>query len=114
MNCRRLTAIALFSVAATAAAGVPAGAFGSGHAASTHTVTLHELRFHPATLTIHRGDRVKWVWRDETEHNVTFHGFHSHTQETGTYTVRFTHAGTFKYHCTIHVEEGMKGKIIVR
>ena len=114
MNGRRLTALALSGFAATAAAGVPAGAFGSGDAASTHTVTLRNIAFHPATLKIHRGDRVKWVWQDATEHNVTFHGFHSHTQERGTYTVRFTHAGTFRYHCTIHVEEGMRGKIIVR
>ena len=113
MNRRRLTTLALVGLAASAVAGVPAGAFGSGHAASTHTVTLREFRFHPATLKIRRGDRVKWVWKEETEHNVTFHGFHSHPQETGSYTVRFRHAGTFKYRCTIHAEEGMRGKIIV-
>jgi plastocyanin len=27
--------------------------------------------------------------------------------------VRFTHSGTFRYFCTIHVSEGMKGKIVV-
>jgi plastocyanin len=32
----------------------------------------------------------------------------------GSYTVRFTRSGTFEYHCTIHLEEGMKAKIIVR
>ena len=31
----------------------------------------------------------------------------------GSYTVRFAHAGTFSYHCTIHVAEGMRGKIVV-
>jgi plastocyanin len=101
------------ALAAALAVAIPAGAFGNASAASTHTVTLRNFRFHPATLTIHRGDRVKWVWQDQTEHNVTFHGFHSRTQETGTYTVRFTKAGTYNYHCTIHFEEGMKGKIIV-
>ena len=111
--------LALPALAAAAAAAVliPAAAFGGGttaHAARTHTVTLREFRFHPRNLTIHRGDSVRWVWHDQVEHNVTFHGFHSHTQETGTYTVRFTHAGTFNYHCTIHVSEGMKGKIIVQ
>jgi plastocyanin len=106
--------IALLAATALAAAAlVPGVAFGGASAASTHTVVLKEIRFHPGTLSIHRGESVKWVWRDEVEHNVTFHGFHSRTQATGSYTVRFTHAGTFNYHCTIHVAEGMRGKIVV-
>jgi plastocyanin len=98
---------------AIALALVPTGALGGAQAARAHTVILHEIRFHPATLKINRGDSVKWVWRDQVEHNVTFHSFHSRTQESGTYTVRFKHRGTFNYHCTIHVEEGMRGKVIV-
>lgn len=92
----------------------PVSAFGGARAASSHTVTLKNIRFHPGTLSISRGDSVTWVWRDgETEHNVTGHGFHSHTQSRGSFTVRFTHSGTFSYHCTIHVSEGMRGKIVV-
>ena len=68
----------------------------------------------PASVTVNRGDSVTWLWRDgETEHNVTFRGFHSHTQASGSYTVKFTHRGTFKYRCTIHEAEGMRGKVIV-
>jgi plastocyanin len=107
------TAALAAGLAAGLAAAIPAGAFGGASAASTHVVTLKNVRFRPATLSIHRGDRVKWVWEDEQEHNITFHGFHSPTQERGTYTVRFTRAGTYNYRCTIHFEEGMKGKIIV-
>jgi len=111
---RRAALAALAASALLAAALLPAIALGGARAASTHTVTLHEIRFHPATLTINRGDSVRWLWRDgETEHNVTFHSFHSRTQSSGSYTVRFTHPGTFSYHCTIHVAEGMRGKIIV-
>jgi plastocyanin len=44
---------------------------------------------------------------------VTFAGFHSRTQTSGSYTVRFTRSGTFNYRCTIHVREGMRGKIVV-
>jgi plastocyanin len=44
---------------------------------------------------------------------VTFAGFHSRTQTSGSYTVRFTHSGTFDYRCTIHVRQGMRGKIVV-
>jgi plastocyanin len=93
---------------------LPSVAFAGAHAAAGHTVTLHEFRFHPGTLSIRRGDKVTWVWRDQVEHNVTFHGFHSRTQVHGSYTVRFTRSGTFNYHCTIHVSEGMRGKIVVR
>jgi plastocyanin len=100
--------------AAIALSLVPTGALGgAARSARTHTVILHEIRFHPATLNVNRGDSVKWIWRDQTEHNVTFHSFHSRTQESGTYTVRFNRRGTFNYHCTIHFEEGMRGKVVV-
>jgi len=102
----------LLVLAAVAAALAPAVAFGGG---GGHTVTLKDLAFHPGTLNIDRGDSVTWVWRDgETEHNVTFHGFHSRTQAQGSYTVRFARTGTFSYECTLHVAEGMRGKIVVR
>src|ERR1700747_1548478 len=113
MQRNRLAALAAVTIAAAIAVAIPVGAFGSASASSTHTVTLHEFAFHPATLKIHRGDKVRWVWQDHGEHNVTFHGFHSRTQVTGAYTVRFTKAGTYNYKCTIHAELGMRGKIIV-
>ena len=101
--------------AASAFAAIPSGAFGGARAAGTHTVTLSSVRFHPGTLSISRGDSVRWLWRERgTEHNVTFAGFHSRTQTSGSYTVRFTRSGTFNYRCTIHVREGMRGKIVVR
>jgi plastocyanin len=110
---RRKSILALAATCIVAAGAIPAAA-SSGTAASTHTVVLKSFRFHPGTLTIHRGDKVMWQWRDgEIEHNVTFHGFHSRTQGSGSYTVRFTRTGTYSYHCTIHVAEGMVGKIIV-
>jgi plastocyanin len=99
--------------AALAVALAPTGALGGASAAKNRTVTLHEFRFHPATLNVNRGDSVKWVWRDQVEHNVTFRSQHSRTQVSGTYTVRFTRKGTFNYHCTIHVQEGMRGKVVV-
>ncbi|HEY2398290.1 MAG TPA: plastocyanin/azurin family copper-binding protein [Solirubrobacteraceae bacterium] len=99
--------------AALAVALVPTGALGGAHAARSHTVTLQEFRFHPATLNVNRGDSVRWVWRDQVEHNVTFRTQHSRTQVSGTYTLRFNRRGTFNYHCTIHVSEGMRGKVVV-
>ena len=99
--------------AATAVAAIPAGAFGGAHAAATHTVTLNGVRFHPATLTVNRGDSVRWAWQySESEHNVTFHGLHSRTGSSGSFTVRFSRAGTFAYRAR-SIEEGMRGKVIV-
>ncbi len=104
----------LAGAAFAAAALIPAAAFGGGHSAATHTVTLKGVRFHPVDLSINRGDTVRWVWQDRgIEHNVTFNGFHSRTQTSGSYSVRFVRQGTFAYRCTIHAAEGMRGKIIV-
>lgn len=110
---RRLLAASLTAGAAAAAALIPAAAFGGARASSNHVVTLQNFHFHPASLTIRRGDTVTWLWKDQVEHNVTFRGFHSRNQIHGSYTVRFTHSGTFNYRCTFHVSEGMIGKIIV-
>ena len=107
----------LLALTASAAALIPTVAFGGAgrgaRTASTHTVVLKDLRYRPSALNINRGESVKWLWEDKTEHNVTGHGFHSRTQERGSYTVRFTQRGTFNYHCTIHVSEGMRGKVVV-
>jgi plastocyanin len=113
MSSRRLGLLAALSLAGAAA--IPAAAFGGAHSAAGHVVTLKNFRFHPGILTIHLDDSVTWLWRDrDTEHNVTFRGFHSRTQLHGSYTVRFTRRGTFPYSCTIHIEQGMTGRIIVR
>jgi plastocyanin len=98
-----------------AAATVPAVALGGAAGASSgHSVVLKSVRFHPGTLSIRRGESVTWLWRDGGErHNVTFHGFHSRTMGSGSYTVRFTRRGSFNYRCTIHEAEGMRGRIIV-
>jgi plastocyanin len=110
---------ALAGVLATfvAAAGtvIPAFATSAGHAASGHTVSMTHTRYHPGTLSIKRGDTVTWLWTDKGhEHNVTGRGFKSRTMTKGSFSVRFTRAGTFNYHCTIHVKEGMRGAIVVR
>jgi plastocyanin len=105
-------AVALAAATATA---IPALASGGAREASTHVVTLSHIRYHPAALRIKRGDTVRWLWEDKgVEHNVTGKGFKSKTMAKGSFSVRFTKAGTFNYHCTIHVAEGMKGSIVVR
>lgn len=102
------------AIALPAAALAGAGSAPAARVAQDHTVVLKYTRFHPATLSIHRGDSVTWLWRDGgIRHNVTAASFRSRTQATGSFTVRFERAGTFDYRCTIHAAEGMKGKVVV-
>ena len=96
------------------ALGLPAAWAGAGQEAGVHTVVLKGLRFRPSTVSIRRGESVTWLWRDgRIEHNVAFGALRSRTQASGSYTVRFTRRGTFGYECTLHVAEGMHGKVIV-
>ncbi len=110
----RTLAGALATLAVATVAALPAFASSGGHAASGHTVTLSHIRYHPGTLSIKRGDTVTWLWQDKgREHNVTGKGFKSRTMTKGAFSIRFARAGTFNYHCTIHVSEGMRGAIVV-
>jgi plastocyanin len=110
----RTLAGVLMALAVATGTTIPALAASTGHGASSHTVTLSHIRFHPPALSIKRGDTVTWLWQDKgAEHNVTGKGFKSRTMTKGSFSVRFTKAGTFNYHCTIHVSEGMVGKIVV-
>jgi plastocyanin len=107
-------AVGALALPAVALAGGVGAAQTPARAAQNHTVVLKNIRFNPGTISIHRGDTVTWLWRDGgTRHNVTGSSFHSRTQGGGSFAVRFTRAGTFNYHCTIHVFEGMKGKVVV-
>jgi plastocyanin len=102
-------------VAGGCAAALPAAlaAGPSGHATATTVVTLKDISFTKSTVQLTRGASVRWVWKDgDTPHNVTFAHRHSRTQKSGTYTLRFAEAGTYRYHCTIHL--GMDGRIVVR
>ncbi len=112
MRRNRVGLLAVLAVAGVTIA--PAAALGGASDAASHTVVLKDIRFHPGSLTIRRGDSVTWLWRDGgTEHNVTSRSFHSRTMSRGSLTVRFNRSGTFSYRCTIHESEGMRGRIVV-
>ena len=115
------------AVAIAAAAGAlsasgfasPTLAGASSIPANPHTITLKNIAFHPAKLRVAVGQAVTWKWEDaalDTQHNVTSTGAarfkSSPTKMTGTYTVRFTHIGTYHFECTIH-PQSMQGEIIV-
>jgi plastocyanin len=112
---RRGTPALLSALAAAAAlATLPAGALGGASLASSHAVALKGVRFQPGTLNINRGESVTWAWNvRNSEHNVSFQGLHSKTGSKGSFSVRFPRAGSFSYVCTVHVAQGMRGRIVV-
>ena len=89
----------------------------AAHAAATRTVTIKDIAFSPKSLTISKGSKVRFAFRDEdTTHNVvstTAKRFTSiGNRTTGSPTRTFTRAGTYRYECTLH--PGMTGRISVR
>ena len=100
-------------LAIAAIAVVPAVASG----ATTKTVRIQNIDFAPHTVVVHKGDSVTWRFLDKsTPHTVTSQGkqrFRSTpAKQSGSYTVRFNTAGTYRYVCLIHFN--MKAKVVVR
>ena len=100
----------LSTFTAVVAAGA-ALAFASASAASvTKTVNVRDDSFSRSSLTIHKGDKVKFAWQDTSDkHNVTVDSgpsdFNSKTKRGNyTYTHTFGKTGTYTLHCTIHPE----------
>ena len=99
---------------------VAAAATGSAAASSSSPgpiVRIQDIAYHPARLVVHRGQSVTWRFLDPaTQHTVTSRGtrrFHSSGfRSTGSYTVRFTTPGTYRYYCRVH--QFMHGTVVVR
>ena len=106
------TVAALGSGTIPAAAAVATALSAGARASGSHTVILQHDRFLPGSISIRRGESVTWVWRDgNVIHNVIGGGFGSRVMSHGTFTVRFTHSGTYNYKCTIHPH--MDGVVVV-
>jgi len=79
------------------------------------TVTISGFAFSPATLNVKTGTTVIWVNQDATVHTVTSdNGGFASSENLGqgaTYAFKFTTAGAYPYHCSIHTF--MKGTITV-
>jgi plastocyanin len=112
-------------VAGGAVAALPAFAPAAAeHASSkkpkTRTVGVQSDFYDPAKLTIHVGDKVKWVWDEASGfelHDVSVDSgptkFNSPTQAGGTFAKTFKKAGTYKLYCTQH-EADMTMTLVVR
>ena len=110
--CGALAALGLAHTALAAA---------GAHSSATKRVSLHDDFFSPKRITISSGDRVRWMWRGENDHNVRFRRVPrgvstkpgSSTRFSGTFTRKFRKRGTYRYVCTIHQDFGMTGSVKV-
>jgi plastocyanin len=93
--------------------GGPTGPGTGGSSATSNDVSVADNYFSPSSTTVAVGS-VTWTWTGSQSHNVTFDdGNASPTQASGTYTRRFSAAGTYSYHCTIH-GAAMSGTVTVK
>lgn len=76
-------------------------------------VVMRDNVFKPATVSVGRGTRIRWVNRGDRSHTTTSTtGLWNVTLDPGeSYARRFRRAGTFRYVCSFH--SGMSGKIVV-
>jgi len=80
-------------------------------------VTIDQHMFVPATVTVHPGEKVTWVNKDQDVHNVTSddqgRSFRTPLLDAGeSATLTFAAPGTFGYHCSVHPD--MTGTVIVK
>jgi plastocyanin len=89
--------------------GAPAG----GPPPASQSVNVQDNQFAAAAVRLATGGTVRWTWRGDNPHNVTFTGGPaSATQSSGTFERTFATAGTFRYICTIH-GQSMSGTVTV-
>jgi plastocyanin len=127
---RTLVSFGLLLVLSLAACGgstgnVPANSSSSEPSVGTAGVNLgtaavkisatDQLTFDPAMQTAHVGDIIEWSNTASVMHTVTFDSQPSLSDPSlapgGVWEVKFTTAGTYQYHCTIH--SSMVGTIVV-
>lgn len=94
-----------------------AGVTGVAGAAGSKTVSLKDIATSPKSLSISKGTKVIFAFRDEgTTHNVKSTGSKRFTtignRTSGSPSRTFSRAGTYRYECTLH--PGMTGRITVR
>ena len=80
----------------------------------TYDVEIENFAFNPSSLTIKKGDSIRWTNRDSVDHTATADNgaFNSPLlSDDENFTFTFNEAGEFSYYCVPHPY--MKAKIIV-
>jgi plastocyanin len=98
------------AVIAAAAVAVPA------HGGATRTIRVDDNVFRPSSLTISRGDTLRFRWVGKAPHNVTRTSGPSFrrisNRKSGSVSRRIGRRGTLRLVCTIH--PGMDMRVRVR
>jgi plastocyanin len=104
-------------VGAVLAAGL--GSAGLAGAATTKTITMKNIALSPAKLTVTKGTKVKWAWKDGSiRHDVQWKngGFKASALQSKAlrpYSITFRKAGTYRYFCSVHPGD-MQGRVVVK
>jgi plastocyanin len=84
-------------------------------ATATNAVSISNYMFAPMSIKVSIGTTVTWTNKDDVHHTVTANasgGFSSpQIAQNGTYSFKFTKAGTYTYYCSDHPY--MKATVIV-
>ena len=88
-------------------------------AAATRTIAVKDNVFAPKKVTVSKNTLVTWRWASDSDaHDVVSRGTKkfasSKIKSSGTHRYRFKKAGTYKYVCTLHDDQGMTGQVVVR
>jgi len=88
-------------------------AIGCAGKSKTVDVKIQNDSFNPNSITISKGDTVKWTNLDAGVHTVVGTDFSSGNISSGkSYGHKFTKTGTYNYHCAI--DPSMQGAVIVK
>jgi plastocyanin len=82
-----------------------------------NNVSVQNNAFSPNSITVSVNSTVTWTNKDSYAHTVTSTGGNDtydsgNINAGGTYTHKFTAAGTYNYKCTLH--SGMSGTVVVQ
>ena len=107
----RRAAVAAVCVALFGGAALPAAA--QLGAPSATDIALKGWKFNPNKVTVAKGDKVNFVWKETVAHNVVVDSTQkSPTQNKGVWTATFAKAGVYNVKCTLH--HGMRMEITVK
>jgi plastocyanin len=107
---------ALLSAGCSEHSDAPTGPIGEGGGA---VIVVGDFAFSAPTVTIDRGESVRWRSTTSTFHTVTPDGHQAFTERQmnapgQTLEVRFDAPGRYRYFCEPHRALGMTGEVVVR
>jgi plastocyanin len=103
------------TTATTAGGAATTGGAATSAAGNAVQVMMTNRSYQPQQVTVKVGDTVTWVNQDAPKHDVVADNGEFKRDlfdKGGTFSLTFTKAGTYPYHCSIH--PGMVGAVVVQ